>query len=129
MHCVYRFIGKLKPSHGLLLMAERKVLMDKLPPNADSSIAQLIGAYNPTKNMITLSVDAKLTLDEVRNGCKKKKNTDVSVHVYLVGEKIDGIARDPFRPFSVMSVLGQYHNFGHQRKRSKSHFLKLIAYN
>lgn len=68
MQCVYRYISKLKPFHGLLLMAERKIFMNKLPQNADSSIVQLIDVYNPTKNLKTLSVDANLTIDEVRNG-------------------------------------------------------------
>lgn len=66
--CIYRCINKLQPFHGLLLIAERKRTLEKLPQNVDSSFIRLVDAYNPTKNLKRLSADANLTLNEVRNG-------------------------------------------------------------
>ncbi|VVC26118.1 Nitrogen permease regulator 3 [Cinara cedri] len=58
---------ELKPCHGLLLMDERKNLLDKLQQKghgANSSVVQLINAYNPTKNLQTISAHSNLTLNE-----------------------------------------------------------------
>lgn len=57
----------LRPYHGLLLMAERKVLLDNLPQDSSPSIVRLINMYNPVKSLETLSADSDLTLAQVFN--------------------------------------------------------------
>jgi len=57
----------LRPYHGLLLLAERKVLLDNLPQDSSPSIVRLINMYNPAKSLQTLSADSDLTLAQVFN--------------------------------------------------------------
>jgi len=58
----------LRPYHGLLLLADRKVLLDKLSQDSSPSIVRLINMYNPVKSLQTLSADSDLTLAQVRTG-------------------------------------------------------------
>ncbi|XP_050441964.1 GATOR complex protein NPRL3 [Adelges cooleyi] len=57
----------LRPYHGLLLMTDRKKLLESLPTDSSPSIVRLINMYNPVKSLQTLSADADLTIAQVFN--------------------------------------------------------------
>ncbi|XP_050547072.1 GATOR complex protein NPRL3-like, partial [Daktulosphaira vitifoliae] len=57
----------LRPYHGLLLMTDRKKLLENLPTDSSPSIVRLINMYNPVKSLQTLSADADLTIAQVFN--------------------------------------------------------------
>lgn len=61
----FRCLKGLRPYHGLLLMTDRKKLLENLPTDSSPSIVRLINMYNPVKSLQTLSADADLTLAQV----------------------------------------------------------------
>lgn len=66
LFCAWRCLKGLRPYHGLLLLSERKVLLDNLPQDSSPSIVRLINMYNPVKSLQTLSADSDLTLAQVK---------------------------------------------------------------
>ncbi|VVC28910.1 Hypothetical protein CINCED_3A017105 [Cinara cedri] len=58
-------LKQIRPYHGILLMCDRRELLDKLPQDTSPSMIRLINMYSPVKSLQTLSADADLTLAQV----------------------------------------------------------------